>query len=447
MNKYFIILASLFLFNAKSIASTNDTIYLNLEKAIELSIQNNPSIQKTLLSREILKKQIQGAKSAGMPQIKGSAGFTDNFQLPQQLFPGEIFGMEGLIPVQLGVKYGLTAGIDANQMIYNQEFFTNLKKLDAAKSSVELQSLASIEEMVFNVAQVYIQYQTTVEQNNIVLANLERVGQLIIISEAQYANGIIKKLDVDQIKINKTNLSTEQSSIEILLKQQLNLLKFYMGIEMQTEIQLTDKLDDVDRYPLTSNLLLKDNIDYKLLQQQLALNKLDKKVLRAGYFPVLTAFASYNYTGQANEFNFNEGNYSSFTAGMWGLNLSVSMFDGLKKRRNIQENELKIRQTELDIKQFENAVSMEFNNAVIQILQNEKLVAAQTENMQLAQEVYNITSLSYQEGVAPLTELLNAETGLKEAQSQYLTATINYKLAELQHLKASGQLAKLIEKI
>lgn len=88
---------------------------------------------------------------------------------------------------------------------------------------------------------------------------------------------------------------------------------------------------------------------------------------------------------------------------------------------------------------------MEFHNATEQLRQSRSLISQQEKNMQLAEELYSITKLSYQEGVAPLTELLNAETSLKEAQTQYLTATLQQKLAELGHLKTSGELARLIE--
>ena len=72
-------------------------------------------------------------------------------------------------------------------------------------------------------------------------------------------------------------------------------------------------------------------------------------------------------------------------------------------------------------------------------------VETQKENMNLAKQVYDVNKLSYQEGVASLNELLDTETSLKQAQAQYVNALFNFKLAELDYFKASGQLVQLIK--
>jgi len=423
----------------------SDTLYLNVEQTIILAVQNNPDLRRVKMASYLLEQQIKGAKSSGLPQVNGSAGFTDNFSIAQQLLPGEVFGQTGQIPVQFGVRYGLNAGVEVSQLIYSREFKTNLKKLDATKEVITLQTLSTMEDLVYNVAQLYIQYQTTVEQEKLLDANIERINKLIVTSNAQYQNGIIKKLDVDQIKVNRTNLITEKSNLSIALEQQLNYLRFYLDLEQETQIVLTEKMDNTKRYPLSEELLLQENITFQILQNQLKLTKMDDDVVKAGYYPTLSAFAQYNYTGQANKFNLKSDNYSGFGSGLWGINLSIPLFDGFQKKHQVAENQIKYQQELLDLETLKNATELDYYNAITHIRQNEKLIAMQVENMELATTVYEITKLSYQEGVAPLTELLNAETGLKEAQSQYLTALINFKLAELDHIKASGQLAQLLK--
>lgn len=421
-----------------------DSLYLTLEQAIQLAIANNPDLKRVQLGSMLLEKQVQRAKSMGLPQISGSAGFTDNFSLPQQLLPGEIFGQSGSIPVTFGVRYGLNAGVEINQQLYNRSYSANLRKLDATRSTVELQYLTTLEDLVFQVAQVYIQYQINAEQKNILQANLDQVNTLVKVAQAQFENGIVKKLDVDQIRVNRANLLSELSNLQIGLDQQLNVLRFYLALDSTQPLVLTEQLDNTQAYPLSERLLMESNLNYQLLQNQLALNQFDDDVIKAAYYPTLNAFAQYNYTGQANEFNLKEGNYSGFTAGLWGLNLRIPIFNGFQTKRQLEENAIQRQQLEFDLQHFKNATQMEYSNASTKIRQNEKLIITQSANMDLAQEVYDITKLSYQEGVAPLTELLSAETGLREAQAQYLTALINLKLAELEYIKASGQLAQLL---
>ena len=426
-------------------AQRTDTLFLNVEQVTQMAIANNPDLKRVQLNETLLERQIATAKTSIYPKLNGSAGFTDNFSLPQQLLPGEIFGQEGQIPVQFGVRYGLNAGVELSQLVYSREYLTNIKKLESVRSTYKLQTLSSIENLVFNVVQLYIQYQITKEQKEILNANLDRATKLVNISQAQYENGIIKKLDVDQLTVNKTNLLTEISNANIGIEQQLNVLKFYLDIPQNQPVVLTENLNTTEKYPLSQELLLKQNINYKLLQEQLEVTEMDKDVIKSAYYPTVSAFAQYNYTGQSNKFNLSKEHYSGFTAGLWGLNVSVSIFDGFNAKRRLEENVVELEQLRLQEKQLVNAANLEFNNAAIKIQQNEILVQTQLKNMKLAQQLYDITKLSYQEGVAPLTELLNAETSLREAQSQYLTALLNFKLAELEHVKVSGQLAQLIQ--
>jgi len=421
-----------------------DTLYLTVEKAVEIAVANNPDVRRVQLGSALLDKQIQGAKSNGLPQLNASAGYSDNFTIASQLLPGEIFGQEGQIPVQFGTRFGVNAGLELSQVIYNRSVKTNLKKLNLARSNVRLQSLATMEDLVYNVIQIYIQYQTTVKTKDILMSNRDRVDQLVGISQAQYENGIIKKLDVDQIKVNRNNLITEISNVDISLEQLTNYLRFYLSINQDQTIILTEELDNEVRYPLADELLLNENINYRLLKNQKILAEYDDEVIKAAKYPTLSAYAQYSYTGQANKLNFKSDNYSGFRNGIWGINASINIFDGFATKRKLEENKIAREQMDLDLLQLENAINLEYNNAVTNIRQNDILISNQLDNMDLANEVYEITKMSYQEGVAPLTELLNAETGLKEAQSQYLTALINFKLAELEHVKSSGQLAQLI---
>ena len=65
--------------------------------------------------------------------------------------------------------------------------------------------------------------------------------------------------------------------------------------------------------------------------------------------------------------------------------------------------------------------------------------------MQLAEDVYSSTAQNYNTGLTSLTDLLSAENSLTEAQNNYLTELLKYKLAELQVMKSRGQLKSLVK--
>lgn len=419
---------------------------MSLEACIRFALRYNPNVRRARLDEVSNRYQVKEVLADGLPQVNGSAGFRDNFSLPQQILPGEFLGRPGeQVPVTFGVRYNFSTGVEVSQLLFNKSFFTGLKAARSSQELFQLQTVRTKEDLTYNVAQVYLQLQITERQLEILEANLERVTRLLDITRVQLEEGVVKKVDVDQLRVNQTNIKTEIQNTRIALDQQLKLLKFYMGVGVGAEVQVENALEQEPEFALAARLNLNNNTQLQILDKQLELNQLDLENIRAGYYPKVSAFANYGYTGQTDVFTLGGEEYTSFTNGVWGINVDIPIFDGFRKSNRVQQNLVRQEQVRLDYQRAALRARMEFDNANEQLRQNRALIEQQEANMNLAEELYNITKLSYQEGVAPLTELLNAENSLKEAQTQYLTALLQKKLAELDHLRASGRLTQIVE--
>lgn len=420
---------------------------MSLEDCILYAVQHNPNVQKARLGEVANSYQIKEIKASGLPQITGQAQAVDNFALPQQLLPGDFFGQPGTtIPVKFGVRYNFSSTLQANQLLYSQTYFTGLKAAQASQGLVALNTFKTIEDLVYNVAQIYLQIQQLEQQQTILQANLNRLNRLLEIAEIQFEEGLIKKIDVNQLQVNQTNLRTERTNLSLNVSQLYRVLKLYMNYPEENILELTEVVGDDSSYELVPQLILNANTNLRLLDKQLTLSELEIKSIRAGYLPSLSAFAQFSWQGQTDALFSEETPLNDFSTGSWGLSLNIPIFDGFQKRAQVQQAQIRRTQLMQDRTYLTQVTQMEFANANEGLLQNRRVLEAQKANMTLAEELFNVSQLSYQEGVAPLTELLNAETSLKEAQTQYLTALYQLKLSELDHLKTSGQLAGLIEK-
>ena len=87
---------------------------------------------------------------------------------------------------------------------------------------------------------------------------------------------------------------------------------------------------------------------------------------------------------------------------------------------------------------------MAFENSKKQIENSLITIENQKDNVKLAQEVFANTNNNYTQGLASLTDLLDAENALVEAQNNYTTAILEYKLAEIQFIKSKGELKNLL---
>ena len=428
---------------------------MTLEQCIKFAIENNPNLRSVKLNESAVEAQIKEVKTQGMPQISGAGQYNYNFALVEQLLPGEILGQPGtLIPVQFGVANTITANVQAQQLLFDKSFFTGIKAAKTSQELTQLTTFKTTEDLVYNVAQTYMQLQITEKQKGILNANMNRIDRLIKIAEIQFEEGLIKKINVTQLKVNRINLLSEKQSLEINKIRQLNQLKMYIGLSYKKEINIVaesveeaeETEDPKPEYLLVEQLSINQNSRLRVLNKQMELKALELENVNAGYFPTLSASVQYGWQGQTNALFSNEeaDKIQGSNIGIVGLSLNVPIFDSFRKKHQAQQVRVAQNQLLFDRQNLVNSIEMEFSNAAQTLKQNRTLINTQKENMNLAEELYEVTRLSYQEGIAPLTELLDAETSLKEAQTQYLTSLLQLNLAELDYIKSSGQLAELI---
>ncbi len=434
---FFLLLAS------AAFAQQTDTLRLSLVEAVNLAIQQNPQLQSTQLDEEINRAKVQEVKASALPQVNGDASFTDNFLRASQILPGEVFGRPGeSIAVKFGTRYQMGANAQVSQTLYNPSLNIGLKAAKTSQGLYELQTFKSKEDLIYNVINLYMQLQMIEKQTELVENNLERTQRLIDITSAQFKEGIIKKVDVDQLKVNYTNLTTQLSNSANTRVQLLNNLKTLMNVDSEQPIAIT--VVGVEPIPVSQQLDLSANTDLALIDYQRKLQDLNTASIQAGYLPSLSLIANLGYQAQTNEL-FDNAATKGFASGLYGLKLNIPIFDGFSRKSKITQSQYQSRQLELNRKYLMRNVENQFVNARNNVQQNRKVLSAQEENMKLAEELYNVAKLSYTEGISPLSELINAENGLKEAQTQYLTAMLQINLSELDLMQSSGQLTQIIK--
>jgi len=431
-----------------SVVSAQETITFNtLEETIGYAIENNNNLEGARIDQEIIQAQIAEVKGRALPQINGSAGFTDNFSLQEQILPAEIFGGEPgtTLSVAFGNRYQYTAGVNVQQQLLNFQLFSSIKSTSALAELRNLQTLVTTQDLIVNIIQTYVQVQVFEKQVELLQQNYDRTDNLINISESKYKEGIIKKLDLNQLMVNRSNLKTQIEDAQFGTNQQMRLFKVLLQIPMSTNVVLVEKLEDRAAYALGTELLLDSNLEYQQLDKSLELSIIDQKLIKAEYLPTLSANFGYNYLGQSNELaDFDRSVYQGQWNGNWGLSASIPIFDGFQRRNRLKQKEFATEQLELDKETLKLNIERDFGDAQEQLILSNSQIESQKTNMDLAQENYDGIKESYNEGVANLTELLDSEFALRQAQSNYLNALLQSKVAEVTLLKSSGTLSQLI---
>lgn len=425
---------------------------LTLKNALQYALQNKSDAKKAILNIENSRYQVDEAKARALPQISGSGGLTYNPILQLSALPGEVLGQPGTtILLPFGQKWNATAGLSLSQTVYDQSVFAALKAAKATQQYYALNAQLTDEQVIENVANNYYQVLIKRQQLVVIDSNLKNTEKTKRIIEGQYKNGLAKKIDFDRVKVNIANINAERQQQINAIQLQENQLKFYIGMPIENRIDIPQSEFDAITPQLAQQTQAPDVtklVQYQVLKKQEELLKAQKQSQKAAYFPTLSFSSNYNYQGIGNKFPLGNGssngvNWSDYAS--VGLSLKVPIFNGFATRAKVRQAEVSIKSLKEDIDNTTLSLNLGFENAKSQISNSLITLANQKENVRLAREVADNTRNNYNNGLATLTDLLDAETDLVEAENNNSTALLDYRLAQIQLMKANGELKSLIK--
>ena len=440
-----IIISLLFL---TSFANAQEIKTLTLKDAITFALENKAEAKKAKLQVENSTYQIEEVRSRALPQISANGNLTHNPILQTNVIDGAAFGAPGTtIQAAFGQKWTSTAGVTLNQALYDQSVFIGLKAAKSTREFYQINEQLTEEQVIERVANAYYQVYVTRQNLNVIDNNLKNTGKVRDIIKGQFDNGLAKKIDLDRILVRISNINTQRQQILNAITLQENALKFYIGMPIETKIVIPQTEFEVTATAFTSQKPEDTSrTEYLLLKKNEQLLEFQKKSVQAAYYPVLSLTGSYNYLGQGPEVPWfkkpADGVYWSDYAAV-GLNLHVPIFTGFGTRAKVRQAENKLQSVRVDLEETKLALDLEYENAKTQIDNSIISINNQKENSKLAQEVYNNTNNNYIQGLASLTDLLESENALVEAQNNYTNALLDYKLAEIQLIKSKGELKTL----
>lgn len=429
----------------------------SLKQCIQQAITENVSILKAQLDEDEGRQKTKEVKATALPQINATGELVDNVLRQAFVFPAALgdpnASPDDYIVLRGGLQYGTSINVQANQQIFNQSLFTGIRAAKVSEDFYRLNRERVEEETIYQVASLFYRVATLKTQQTVLETNQEELQKSLSITKDRFNNGLARKLDVDRLQVTLTNIQTQLATIQDSYTTLLNQLKLLIGIgkdfSFDIDFELGADLDSAfSNFTLGSipaEFVWEDKIEYKQLATQLSLYKLERKNFSAGYYPNLSAFANYTYQGQSNSFFLSsDANPIWFDVASIGLRLNISVFDGFRKAAQMQQSRIRQMKTEKDLTFVKQQSSMASENAVRALDVNYKNFQAQRQNVQLANSIYDVTEQNYNEGISPLTDLLQAETARIQAQSQLIEALLKVKQSEIELLKANGNIKSLL---
>lgn len=424
----------------------------SLQEAIQYGATHNISVKNSLTDAQSAESRIGEIRSVGLPQVNGSVSLMDNLIIQRAFLPAVFFDQNAPsdappIAVQFGVKYSGNAALQLNQMIFNAQWLLGLKAAQAYRELAVKNVTQSKIQVAENVSKAYYSTLIAEERAKVLDLNIQRLDSLTNEMRVMNDKGFVEKIDVDRLEVSLNNLKTERTKVQNLVDLSYYMLKFQMGMKLDEQIELTDRISDTDVERIAaevkaddgSNFSYDQRIDYSILKNNLRLSEMDVENNKRGYYPTVAAFAGYGYNTGRNSFGqvfgspwFNNANI--------GLSINVPIFDGFAKKYKIQQTKFTVDKVKQSMSLVEQSIDLQIRSANITIINGLETLKTQKRNLDLAQEVVRVSKIKYQSGTGSNIEVINAESALKESQTNYFASLYDLLLAKVDLDKAKGKL-------
>lgn len=452
---------------------------LSLEECVQYALENSVNIKNALIDEEIAGARVKETRGVGLPQIDASVGILHNQKLPrfftQYFTPADgdagFFDLSGIPGIQDGDVVGLpnffqlqssgNANLSINQLLFNGSYLVGLKAANAYRELSIRSTRQSQEQIIQQVTKAYYAVLINKDRMNLFDNNIARVDSLLRTTKALNQNGFAEGIDVDRIQVTLNNLIAERDKFYSLQELTVHLLKFQMNYPLDQPLDIAGDIASlqVDESILRSYALNWDytkRTDYALLEANRSLQSLDVRNKFATALPSFSAFANLGYstqsptiggifktetTGVALTPDFGPDKWYSFSS--FGVNLNIPIFSGLQRSYRLQQAKLGLMKIENNFVSLKSAIDLDVKQAAISYINAIKSLESQRANSALADNIARITKIKYEEGVGSNLEVIEAESSLKEAQTNYYSALYDALIAKVDLDKAYGKLLPL----
>lgn len=402
---------------------------LSLADCRKLALDNNRKIKAAQNQIEAARYMQKTVSANAYPSLDGSiAG----------VYLGEPLAgaFNGLVP-----KYFVNGSANLSQAIYaggkihhgKEAAGKEIEIREAQKNLTEAEILLEVEKAYWQVVQV---------NEKIILASTfkEMLQSLQTDLKNSFDAGLIYKNDLLRVEVNlneaELNLSKAQDG---LLMAKLNLARV-IGAAGNTTFILADSVTgDFKELSQQSIEGSSDNRpEIQVLKKVLEAEELQKKILKGDMLPTFgVSVSGVAVSGQG----VNISNGKDFMTTYYGLaSISFPIFDWGKKVNKVKEQSFKIAAQKQQYEETRELISLEIQNAYLQLNQSAKKIQLSDLSLQQADENLKLASDRFKAGTIVGKDVQEAQAIWQQAYSNMIDAKIEYKINDAAYKKAIGEL-------
>ena len=416
-------------------AATQPRLLLSVDSLLQLGMAQNVQLRILRQQEEMARSRAKTARTAKLPEVQ--VGLKGGYLGQPIVF------REGLShPTRPQSPHWLqNYEIDLSQPIYQGgRIRYSIEKADIEQKIAELQTLQNEADIKLALLEQYMQLFSLYKQQTVLARNIEESTKRLENIKSKKRQGLITNNDVLRSELQLTNDRLALQEVDnslTLMSQQLDIL---LGLDEQTLIvpdtTLLRQINPTSDYADYLQKAYRDDWTMRRLRQetQLALN--NQRLVKAELLPQLSLYAGNTLARPITR------TMADYYNNSWniGLTLSYPLSSLYKNRHKLEEARLNIDASQQQEELRKQSLRMEIRTALIRHQEAQDRVKALELSVRQARENYRIMRNRYFGQLSILTDLLDANSVLLDAELQLTTARARaiYTYYELQ--KACGLL-------
>lgn len=410
--------------------SAQDSVHVNLSKAIEIALSDAPTMRIADRSVEVKKVYKKEQIASLFPDVSLAANY--NRTLLKQQMSMDMGGQT--MNIKVGRDNTYSAGLNLSLPIVAPALWSSLKlssmDIDLAMESARSSKL----ELVNQVKQAYYTYLLAKQSHDVLqrsYKNLEASNQLVTNS---FNQGLVSEFEKLRSDVALQNQRPSVSSAEKASRLAAMRLKILLGMDVNEPVIFDGQLSDYEQSVLSASMPSQSDIDLAynsaLRQMDLSIQELEqsKKIIMGSSMPMLALAGAFQYSGMGDDGT----KFANYPYSYVALSLQVPIISWVSTSYKMKQSDLNIQNLRDQKLDTERNIRLGVQSCINDIQQAIEDIAADRETMMQAQKAYDIAKKQYEVGMNTWLDLSTAELTLTSTELTYCQSIYNYLTAKAQ---------------
>jgi len=318
--------------------STSDTV-ITLKQCVDFALRNQPAVKQASIDQEINEKNIKISLADWLPQISTE----DLYQHYFKGSPAAAAADPALIASGQSISEYSALGLQANQVVYNNEVLQAAKAAKYSRQYYKENTLSSQINVVSDVSKAFFDVLLSEKQLAILNEDIIRLQRSLRDAYNRYEAGVVDKTDYKQATISLNNSIATRKQTAEAINSKFAYLKQIMGVSRDHNLILsfdTNRYEQEAYIDTLQKLDVNNRIEYRLLATQKNLENVNVNYYKWGFLPSISVQGSYNLFYLSNRFS--DLYNSSIPNAYAGITLDLPIFQGNKRLQNLSKARLQV---------------------------------------------------------------------------------------------------------